>query len=126
MDELIAEINRLYFVNAMHRKRGFCLQDITKIQVSNQIIEESAELQSEVIANCKEGIIDESADVLVTFLQLLSLYDISLETILSRSFDKLNTVFTTNKDEVLTNTPGFTRRTRVSVPITKPASSEPI
>jgi len=138
IDTLIKEINRLYDSNAMHRKRGFSLQSITAQQVTNQLLEEAVELQGEVIvSHDREGMIDESADVLITFFQLMSLHDISIEEIVRRGLNSLDVLFTTDPEEVLTDTPGFTRRTRVDpvearhpsdigVPITKPPSAESI
>lgn len=113
MDLLRVFVQELHDQGAIHKKRGFSLQDATTGLAANHLIEETVELQAEAtISEDREGVIDESADVLAVFLHLLILCDVSFDEVVARCMDRLKEAFTFDKDEILTDTPGFTRRNR--------------
>lgn len=113
IDRLLAFIQELHDLGAIHRKRGFSLQEATVELAANHLIEEAVELQAEAtISHDKAGVIDESADVIAVWLHLIILSDVSFEEVVVRCIEKLGEAFTLDKNEVLTDTPGFTRRNR--------------
>jgi len=113
MSELIAFVRELHENNAIHRKRGFGLQESSSILASNHMIEEVVELQAEaVIEQHRDGVIEESSDVLATWLHLLLHCDVSMQEVIDRCTEKLLDTFTYDPNDVLTDTPGYSRRHR--------------
>jgi phosphoribosyl-ATP pyrophosphohydrolase len=113
INELINLIRYLIDENAIHKKRGFSLQESTLELAANHLIEEAVELQAEAtISRNRDGIVEESADVLATWLHLLLLCGVSFDEVVDKCAKKLNQEFTFSKNEVLTDMPGFTRRNR--------------
>ncbi len=113
LDEIVMTIRGMIEGGAYHKKRGFSLCDCSSTDVSIHLIEEVVELQAEVlVTKDKEAVLEEAADVLATFIHLLEIEDISLREVAKRCEDKLFEIFTSNKDEVLTDTPGLTRQSR--------------
>lgn len=113
IDELLILVQKLHDDGAIHKKRGFSLHDSTRELAANHMIEEAVELQAEAtISHDRAGIVEESADVLATWLHLLIHCDVPFEEVVSRCMTKLEDTFTMDPDEVITTTPGFTRRNR--------------
>jgi phosphoribosyl-ATP pyrophosphohydrolase len=113
IDLLLILVQELHDNGALHKKRGFSLHDSTPELAANHMIEEAVELQAEAtIARNRDGVVEESADVLATWLHLLIHCDVSFEEVVVRCMEKLRDTFTLDKDQVLTDTPGFTRRNR--------------
>ena len=113
MKKLIEYIDELHDTNAIHIKRGFCLQEANPIFATIHMLEEAVELQAEVCCDGpREAVVEEAADTLACYLHLLRILDISAEEVEERAIEKLKSVYTLNPDEVLTSTPGMTRRSR--------------
>jgi len=117
IEELVDYIQELHDKNAIHKKRGFVLQDTTPLIVSNHLLEEVVELQAEAVVEGNiEKSVEESADVLANFLYLLCLLGIDFGDVIDCCNNKLKDVFVFDETEVLTNTPGFSRRHREGNP----------
>ena len=113
INELIDFVQELHDRGAYHRKRGFSLHDSTRELASNHMLEETVELQAEaILTQNRTAIIEESADVLATWLHLLIHCDVTLDEVIDRCDSKLREAFTYDSDEIKTNTPGLTRRNR--------------
>ena len=113
--ELIAFVQELHDRNAYHRKRGFQLQDSTKMLASSHMLEEAVELQAEAcIEEDRDGVIEESSDVLATWLHLLLHCEVSFQEVIDRCTEKLLDTFTYDPNDLLTTTPGYSRRHRVA------------
>ena len=111
--ELIALVAELRDKNAYHRKRGFQLQDSTSTLISNHLLEEAVELQAEAcIEENREGVIDESSDVLATFLHLVLHCKVDFQEVINRCTEKLLKTFVYDPNDLLTDTPGYSRRHR--------------
>lgn len=113
LQELIALVKELHDKNAYHRKRGFQLQDSTKILASSHMLEEAVELQAEAcIEEDHDGVIEESSDVLATWLHLLLHCEVDFQEVIDRCVVKLLDTFTYDPNDLLTDTPGYSRRHR--------------
>ena len=112
MKELLSLIDELYEVNAYHVKRGFRLKEATSLMVSNHLLEEAVELQSEIMANNREAIVEEAGDVIVLFARVLRTTDVGLDEVLTFATKKLNKIFTTDPNKVTAISPGTSRRAR--------------
>ena len=112
INDLIEYISELHRNNAIHIKRGFRLQDATPLIASNHLIEETVELQAEVICGNEDGIIDEASDALACLLHLLEMKKITLDVIAKHSKQKLIKVFSTDIGKITAITNGFSRRGR--------------
>lgn len=110
--DIIDLVKHLHAERAMHVKRGFCLSDLDVERTSNHLLEEAIELQAEVLEGHRDGVVDESADVLATWLHLLQYQKIDFQEVLERCRQKLLDVFTFDPEDVLTTTPGYSRRHR--------------
>jgi phosphoribosyl-ATP pyrophosphohydrolase len=115
LDELVKFVKELHYRNAIHKKRGFRLQDSTKLMASSHMLEEAVELQAEAcIENHHDGIVEESADVLATWLHLLLHCEVEMQEVIDKCVEKLLDIFTYDEAEILTGTPGYSRRHRDS------------
>lgn len=113
IDKLISLVRTLVATGAYHRKRGFSLSDSTPTIASTHMLEEAVELQAEVlITGDREAIIEESSDLLATWLHLLLQCDVEFETVVDKCIQKLHSVFTCDINELETSTPGVMRRSR--------------
>lgn len=113
LDELVSFVHELHNKNAIHRKRGFPLSESSALLASNHMIEETVELQAEAcIEGHKEGVIEESSDVLATWLHLLLHCDVDFQEVIDKCVEKLLNTFTYDPVDVLTDTPGYSRRHR--------------
>src|SRR5688500_14121464 len=113
IEELLKKVAHLHHAGAYHRRRGFSLADSTPLLCTNHLLEETVEFQGEAcITGDREAMIAEAGDVLAIFCHALVLLNISLEEVVAASDAGLDRNFTLNQDEVLTSTPGLTRRTR--------------
>lgn len=113
IDVLLALVQELHDNGAIHKKRGFSLHDSTAELSANHMLEEAVELQAEAtIARNRDGVVEESADVMATWLHLLIHCDVAFEEVVARCMEKLGDTFTLDEDQILTDTPGFTRRNR--------------
>jgi phosphoribosyl-ATP pyrophosphohydrolase len=113
VDDLIALIKNLCDSGARHKKRGFLIREATPELNAIHLVEEAVEVQAEVIiSRDKNGIISESADMLAIWLHLLVMCDITFEEVVAKSVEMLGNKTTCEESEVLTSTPGFTRRNR--------------
>lgn len=116
--KLWREVCDMHNSGAYHIKRGFSLKDSTSFTASNHLIEETVELQAEVVCadGCKQfsqtKALEEAADVLLVFLHLLKVSNLNIYTVLKFARDKLKRNFTLDKSKILTNTPGFNRSNR--------------
>lgn len=95
-----------------HKKRGFMLGKVSESMVACHLVEESVELLAEVIQGNPEGVREEASDVYALVMHTLKTLNITLEEIEEITLKKLNDAFTTDQQEVITNTPGATRRNR--------------
>lgn len=112
-DKLIALVKELHDKGSYHKKRGFSLRDSTAQLASNHMIEEAVELQAEAtITHDRDATIEESADVLATWLHLLLHCEIVFQEVVDRCDSKLREIFTDDPSEIGTTTPGIMRRHR--------------
>lgn len=117
--KLFNKIDKLHQQGAYHVKRGFSLKDSTPLTASNHLIEEACELQAEVTTGdtltdvfAYEKAVEEAADVLLVFLHLVVVANLSIYHVIKTAKQKLKKNFTLDKTEVKTNTPGFNRSNR--------------
>lgn len=117
--KLYNEIYKLHQQGAYHVKRGFSLKDASALTASNHLIEEAVELQAEVTLGnthidiiAYEKAVEEAADVLLVFLHLTVVANLSLYHIIKKAKEKLKQNFTLDKSKIKTNTPGFNRSNR--------------
>lgn len=113
--KLEERVSEFHLLGAYHKKRGFSLSQSKLTTASNHLIEEVVELQAEVLDGTYDTKREEGADVLLVFLSLLWISNMSFSEIVDVASKKIEKNFTLNKDEVLTNNPGFTRKNRESV-----------
>ena len=110
--QLVNRVRELHEQGAYHKKRGFSLKN-TKLSVAtNHLIEEAAELQAEILDGSSKNQIEEAADVLLVYLHLLKISQLEFNDVVKFAADKLEQNFTLNPSEILTTTPGFTRKNR--------------
>lgn len=110
---LMALIQKLHDTGAMHRKRGCKVTDLTPLHVSSHLIEETVELQGVIIdRGQKDLVIDEGGDALLILLHIFHLCGVDLCDVAASMVQKLTDDWTTDPDEVLTDTPGFGRHNR--------------
>jgi len=112
MKELYEYVEWLHKVDAYHRKRGFRLSEASDTICTNHLIEEAVELQAEVLNDDDAGIVNECSDLMACVIHLLVSRNISIDDVQHAALKKLGSVFTTDKDEVLTSKPGFARSNR--------------
>lgn len=116
---MIEELRRR---NAIHRKRGFAINDIGVAMQSNHLIEEVTELQAEIlnrpgVISVERGkalvaLVEEASHVLTVYLHLLIKLGIPLSEVSEKAVQALEKHWTTNPDEVVAEVPGQTRRGR--------------
>jgi phosphoribosyl-ATP pyrophosphohydrolase len=112
MKELYDFVEELHKRDAIHIKRGFRLSEASDVVNANHLLEEAVELQAEVISGNKKAILEESADVLACFLHLLVRQGINIDELCSITKTKLEKVFSFDENDILTSTPGLTRKNR--------------
>lgn len=111
---LVDLVVNLHDEGAIHKKRGFSLHDVSVVDISNHLLEETVELQAEVMHGTHKEQLDEAADTLAVYLHLLVASGLPPDDVIDRCISKLNHNFTLDKSEVLTDTPGITRKSRGS------------
>jgi len=113
IQNLVDLIDKLHEQDAYHIKRGFPLSEATPLIASNHLLEEAMEIQAEIIdGSGKDLITEEAGDLLAVFCHLLKMSGISLDEVAGAAMSKLNTVYTTNPDEVTATISVVTRRGR--------------
>jgi hypothetical protein len=108
--------------DAIHRKRGFAINDIGAAMQSNHLIEEATEFQAEIlnspgcIGDARDkslvAIIEEASHVLSVYLHLLIKLGIPLSEVSEKAVQMLDKHWTINPDEVVAEVPTQTRRGR--------------
>jgi phosphoribosyl-ATP pyrophosphohydrolase len=116
LDRLVAAIERLYEMEAVHIKRGFCITKATPAVASNHMIEEAVELQAAVLFEGRNEQLGEAADLLMVFLHVLRFTDISIQEVIALAQEKLGKTFTTDPELVTALRDGFTRAARAEPP----------
>lgn len=117
-DALFDFVETLHVANARHVKRGCGLQEVTPLQCSCRTIEEMVEAQAEIIQSVEgedpntDAVLEELGDVLATYMHLLVLLGIAPHIVENVAIKKLQATFSTNRADVKTQNPGFTRRNR--------------
>lgn len=105
-------IHELHALGAYHKKRGFSLKEAKLSTASNHLIEEATELQAEMLDGDSATQVEEAADVLLVYLHLLRISNLTLKDVVKFARQKLERNFTLDKSEVLTDTPGYSRKNR--------------
>jgi hypothetical protein len=130
--DLWAEIEELRRQNAYHRKRGFRINSISASMQSCHLLEETVELQAEVLTapNLPEGslyyplatadhldaVTKEASHVLACFLHLLQKHGLSLGEVAAEGVRMCRRHWTTNAEDVVARELGFTRKGRGEIP----------
>lgn len=120
--DLWLEIEDLRRGNAYHRKRGFRINDLSSAMQSCHLLEETVELQAEVLNTPRAmedhlgAITKEASHVLACFLHLLQKHGLSLEEVAAEGVRMCRRHWTTNLENVVTKEPGFTRKGRGEIP----------
>jgi NTP pyrophosphatase (non-canonical NTP hydrolase) len=119
IQDLWHEIEELRRQNATHRKRGFRINDLTPAMQSCHLLEETVELQAEVLNTpraTEEHLAKEASHVLACFLHLLQKHGLSLEKVAAEAIRMCRQHWTTNPEDVVAREPGFTRKGRGEIP----------
>jgi hypothetical protein len=122
------KIEELRRRNAIHRKRGFRINDIGEAMQSNHLIEEVTELQAEILYVVKlaynggsgefdhdkrwAAIVEEASHVLSVYIHLLIKLGIPLGEVCEKAISMYDKHWTTDEREVVAEVPGQTRRGR--------------
>ncbi len=114
IEGLFEYTKQLHKDGAYHKKRGFSLHNVPLGVSTNHLIEESVELQAEVLYGDTPKQLEEAADVLCCYFHVLIDSGLSPADVAVRAREKLESVFTLDKSEVLTNNPGYTRNNRIN------------
>lgn len=102
----------LHKQGAYHKKRGFSLADVSAAVACNHLIEESVELQAEIMCGTKENQVIEASDALATLLSTIFVQGLNIHDVISAADRKLYENFVYDKSEINTTTPGFSRSNR--------------
>jgi len=118
MSYIQQRIKQLKRNNAVHVKRGYCINDISVELQSNHLLEEVVELQAEILANHHERnpnaekIVKEACHVYACFIHLMVRLGIDFRQLEEVTDEMLSANWTTNPEEVTAKEPGFTRAGR--------------
>jgi hypothetical protein len=123
-------IDELKARNAWHRKRGFRINDIGVLMQTNHLVEETVELQAEVVKHLVDSgatfggneivhdparrteVIEEAGHVLAVLVHLLRKLGVSPGEVCHSAVHCCEKNWTTNVAEVTSPSPGQTRRAR--------------
>lgn len=129
--DLWDKIEELHHQNAYHRKRGFRINDLSPAMQSCHLLEETVELQAEVLSTARglttgtdaittdthlDSITKEASHVLACFLHLLQKHGLSLEEVAVEAIRMCRQHWTTKTENVVAEEPGFTRKGRGQLP----------
>jgi len=125
VNKVLDIIRRLKHCDALHVRRGFCINDATLTTATNHLMEEVVELQAEMlIGDDVNDAIDEAADVLMVYLHVLELgaragkipREDMLACVCERARLRLNKYWTTDPAQVTATKAGMTRKNRGPAP----------
>lgn len=110
MQTLIDKIRRLG--NHYHAKRGFRLKDVRPEVTGCHLVEEAVEVMAEILEKNHQGITEEVGDLLCLIAQVCIAHHIDFSGVLEVAHKKLNKFWIEDPADIITKTPGFTRRNR--------------
>lgn len=99
---------------AMHVKRGYMMREITPALQSSHLIEETCELQQEILdpGSNESSIMTEACHVYAVFAHLLLINNIDMDRVEALTIDMLKKNWTTDPAKVTAVVPGFGRKGR--------------
>lgn len=113
LSKLIELVQKMHNKPHYHKTRGFSLNEATPAVASHHTVEESLELEGEVLfGKDPDKVRSEAADMMGSFLHLLYMLGMDIEIVCQQAIVNLNEKFVDDPLKVETDTPGITRSAR--------------
>jgi len=110
---ILHRIDNLFQNDMIHKKRGYHISNQNTEMAGLALVEETVELQAELMAGTDDTVLEEMADVLICLTRVIYDRQILPVTLLTAVEKKLDEIWVYGPDAVETGTPGLTRRNRI-------------